>query len=129
MSRKHPIISVTDSSGAGTTTVKSTFDQIFRREGITPPSIEGGAFHRYNRADTKAELQARLAAGDATFSHFSFEANKQEELGGVFRAYGETGTGKTRHYVHDDAEAARYGTAPGLFAEWEPIEPGSDLLF
>mgnify|MGYP001954228802 CR=1 FL=1 len=70
MSKKHPIISVTGSSGAGTTTVKATFDQIFRREGISAVSIEGDAFHRYNRADMKAELESRKAAGDETFSHF-----------------------------------------------------------
>ena len=64
MSKKHPIISVTGSSGAGTTTVKATFDQIFRREGISAVSIEGDAFHRYNRADMKAELASRLEAGD-----------------------------------------------------------------
>ena len=62
VSRKHPIISVTGSSGAGTTTVKHTFDQIFRREGIKAVSIEGDAFHRYDRAAMKAELDARLKA-------------------------------------------------------------------
>ena len=34
MSVKHPIIAITGSSGAGTTSVKRTFDQIFRREKI-----------------------------------------------------------------------------------------------
>ena len=86
MSHKHPIISVTGSSGAGTTTVKSTFDQIFRREGITAVSIEGDAFHRYDRAAMKAELAARLAAGDATFSHFSFDANELQALEGLHGA-------------------------------------------
>lgn len=129
MSKKHPIISVTGSSGAGTTTVKSTFDQIFRREGIKSVSIEGDAFHRYNRADMKAELEARKAAGDETFSHFSYDANELAELEGVFRQYGQTGTGKTRHYVHDEGEAARWGVAPGNFTEWEELSPGSELLF
>ncbi|WP_353471708.1 phosphoribulokinase [Salipiger sp. H15] len=129
MSKKHPIISVTGSSGAGTTTVKTTFDQIFRREGITAVSIEGDAFHRYNRADMKAELDARKAAGDETFSHFSFDANELGELESIFRGYGETGTGRTRHYVHDDDEAARWGTAPGTFTDWESFDEGSDLLF
>ncbi|QDL92785.1 phosphoribulokinase [Paroceanicella profunda] len=129
MSRKHPIISVTGSSGAGTTTVKHTFDQIFRREGITPVTIEGDAFHRFNRAEMKAELAARLAAGDETFSHFSLEANVLDELQTIFRTYGETGTGRTRHYVHDEAEAARWGTPPGAFTPWAPFEDGSDLLF
>lgn len=129
MSHKHPIISVTGSSGAGTTTVKSTFDQIFRREGITAVSIEGDAFHRYDRAAMKAELAARLAAGDATFSHFSFDANELQALEKIFRVYGETGRGQTRHYVHDDREAERWGTPPGTFTDWAPFPDGSDLLF
>lgn len=129
MSHKHPIISVTGSSGAGTTTVKSTFDQIFRREGITAVSIEGDAFHRYDRAAMKAELAARLAAGDATFSHFSFDANELQALEEIFRVYGETGRGQTRHYVHDDREAERWGTLPGTFTDWAPFPDGSDLLF
>lgn len=129
MSKKHPIISVTGSSGAGTTTVKSTFDQIFRREGINTVSIEGDAFHRYDRMAMKAELDSRKAAGDETFSHFSYEANELEKLEEVFRTYANTGTGKTRHYVHDDDEAARYGVDPGKFTEWQPFEENSDLLF
>jgi phosphoribulokinase len=129
MSKKHPIISVTGSSGAGTTTVKHTFDQIFRREGIKAVSIEGDAFHRYDRAAMKAELDARLAAGDATFSHFSYEANILEDLERVFREYGETGKGRTRHYVHDDREAEKYGSDPGTFTDWAPFEDDSDLLF
>ena len=129
MSHKHPIISVTGSSGAGTTTVKSTFDQIFRREGITAVSIEGDAFHRYDRAAMKAELAARLAAGDATFSHFSYDANELQALEEIFRIYGETGRGQTRHYVHDDREAERWGTPPGTFTDWAPFPDGSDLLF
>lgn len=129
MSIKHPIISVTGSSGAGTSTVKETFDQIFRREGISAVSIEGDAFHRYNRAEMKAELDKRLAAGDATFSHFSYEANVLGELERVFREYGELGQGRTRQYVHDETEAEKYGVSPGHFTDWAPFETGSDLLF
>jgi len=129
MSKKHPIISVTGSSGAGTSTVKHTFDQIFRREGITAVSIEGDAFHRFNRADMKAELDRRVAEGDMTFSHFSYEANELEELERVFRDYGQTGKGRTRTYVHDEGEAARTGVAPGNFTAWAPFAEGSDLLF
>ncbi|AXC50409.1 phosphoribulokinase [Paracoccus suum] len=129
MSRKHPVISVTGSSGAGTSTVKHTFDQIFRREGIKAVSIEGDAFHRYNRAEMKAELERRTEAGEHSFSHFSFDANELEKLQEVFRTYGETGTGQTRNYVHDEAEAERLGTPPGHFTPWRPLEEGSDLLF
>ncbi len=129
MSRKHPIISVTGSSGAGTTTVKHTFDQIFRREGVTAVSIEGDAFHRYDRAAMKEELARRSEAGDLSFSHFSYDANELEKLEEAFRVYGQTGTGFTRHYVHDDREAELYGVTPGRFTEWEDFAEGSDLLF
>ena len=129
MSKKYPIISVTGSSGAGTSTVKATFEQIFRREGITAVSIEGDAFHRFNRADMRAELARRQAEGDQTFSHFSYEANELGELARVFRDYGETGRGRTRHYVHDATEAERHGVPPGEFTAWAPFADGSDLLF
>lgn len=129
MSKKHPIISVTGSSGAGTSTVKATFDQIFRREGIRAVSIEGDAFHRYDRAAMKDELARRTAAGDNTFSHFSIDANELERLEEIFRIYGETGRGQTRHYVHDDRESERWGAPPGSFTPWADFEDGSDLLF
>ena len=129
MSKKHPIISVTGSSGAGTSTVKDTFDQIFRREGVTAATIEGDAFHKYDRASMKAELDKHYAKGDHTFSHFSYEANALEELEAVFKAYGKTGTGKKRYYVHNDEEGAALGAASGTFTDWEDIESGTDLLF
>lgn len=129
MSIKHPIISVTGSSGAGTTTIKHTFDQIFRREGVRAVSIEGDAFHRYDRQAMKDELDRRQAEGNETFSHFSYEANVLDELAAVFRQYGETGGGRTRHYVHDEEEAEHYKVPPGTFTDWEPLAPDSDLLF
>lgn len=129
MSKKHPIISVTGSSGAGTSTVKATFQQIFRRENIKAVTIEGDAFHRFNRADMKAELTRRQAEGDMTFSHFSYEANELSELERVFRDYGESGTGRTRHYIHDASEAERHGVPAGEFTAWAPFEDGTDLLF
>jgi len=129
MSKKHPIISVTGSSGAGTSTVKDTFEQIFRREGVTAATIEGDAFHKYDRAAMKEQLDQHYAKGDHTFSHFSYEANALEELEAVFKAYGETGTGKKRYYVHNDEEGAKLGAASGTFTDWEDIEKGTDLLF
>jgi phosphoribulokinase len=129
MSIKHPIISVTGSSGAGTSTVKDTFDQIFHREKVKAVSIEGDAFHKYNRADMKAELEKRLAAGDHSFSHFSYDANELVELERVFREYGENGKGRTRTYIHNDEEAALHNTPSGDFTQWSAFDPQSDLLF
>ncbi|MGP9813552.1 phosphoribulokinase [Rhodopseudomonas sp. NSM] len=129
MSRKHPIISITGSSGAGTTSVKRTFEQIFRRENVNAAYIEGDAFHRYNRVDMRTKMAEEADRGNRHFSHFSPETNLFEELETTFRDYAATGTGKTRTYVHDDKEAAIHGVAPGNFTEWQSLPAESDLLF
>jgi phosphoribulokinase len=129
MSVKHPIISVTGSSGAGTTTVKSTFERIFAREKIQAAWIEGDAFHRYDREAMRKAMADAGAAGNNHFSHFGPEANLLTELEQVFAEYGKTGTGFTRHYIHDDREALRYGALPGTFTDWKPFETGSNVLF
>ncbi len=129
MSKKHPIISVTGSSGAGTSTVKNTFDQIFRRENVNSVSIEGDAFHRFNRQQMKAELEGRLAAGDHSFSHFSYEANELAELENVFKTFGSTGNGRTRTYVHNAEESAEHNTPPGEFTNWRDFAEDRDILF
>ena len=112
MSKKHPILSITGSSGAGTSTVKSTFEHIFFREKVNACFIEGDAFHRYNRKDMAARMVEADAAGNKHFSHFGPEANLFAELEQVFCEYGESGSGKTRHYVHDEMESKLYGVAP-----------------
>ena len=129
MSRKHPILSITGSSGAGTSTVKNTFEQIFFREKVNACFIEGDAFHRYDRQQMIAAMSEAAAAGNNHFSHFGPQANLFADLEQVFREYSENGTGKTRHYVHDDLESERYGVAPGEFTDWESFPEGSDLLF
>ncbi|WP_298955990.1 phosphoribulokinase [uncultured Methylobacterium sp.] len=124
MSARHPIISVTGSSGAGTTSVKNTFEQIFRREDVTAVTIEGDAFHAMDRATMR-----RAMAAEPTLSHFGERANLLPELEAVFRSYAESGRGRTRHYVHDRADAERWGAAPGTFSAWEEFPEESDLLF
>jgi phosphoribulokinase len=129
VSRQHPIIAVTGSSGAGTTTVMQSFQHIFRREGIRAQIVEGDSFHRYNRMQMRANIKTAEAAGNKHYSHFGPYSNLLEELEALFRGYGETGRGRVRKYVHDDAEAAEHGVEPGCFTEWKDIEPGSDLMF
>jgi phosphoribulokinase len=129
MSRKHPIISITGSSGAGTTSVKQTFEQIFRREKVEAAYIEGDAFHRYDRQQMRGRMAAQAERGNGHFSHFSPETNLFEELESTFRDYGETGTGKTRFYIHDDVEAELHGGSPGTFTDWRLLPANSDLLF
>jgi phosphoribulokinase len=106
LSARHPIISITGSSGAGTTTVTTTFQQIFRRESVRAAIVDGDVFHRYDRDDTRAKMSEAQNKGQMNFSHFGPEANLFEELETLFRAYGESGTGKMREYLHNEEEAA-----------------------
>ncbi len=129
MSAKHPIISITGSSGAGTTSVKQTFEQIFRRERIEVAYVEGDSFHRYNREEMAQEMIQAQAKGNHRLSHFGPEANLLHELENMFREYGETGGGRFRHYAHDENEAAEYGVLPGTFTLWQELPPNTDLLF
>ncbi len=134
MSKKHPVVVVTGSSGAGTSTVKKALESIFHRQNIRPVLIEGDSFHRYDRAPMRERMDQAHRDG-VYFSHFGEAANQFEKLEQLFRTYGETGGGQKRFYLHNDEEAQqhgeRLGTAlhSGQFSPWEDIESGTDLLF
>jgi phosphoribulokinase len=129
MSVKHPIIAVTGSSGAGTSSITRTFQYIFEREGIKAAIVEGDSFHRYDRKAMKVAMAEAAKQGNAHFSHFGPEANLFENLEGLFRGYGENGTGRVRRYLHNEEEAAPYKQEPGTFTQWEEMPPGTDLLY
>ncbi len=128
MSVKHPVIAVTGSSGAGTSTVKVALEHIFRREKVTPAIVEGDCFHKYDRYEFREKAKEYEAAGKR-LSHFSDEANLFDKIAELFESYRRTGKGMARHYVHDEEEAKKYGVEPGRFTPWEEIGEGSDLLF
>jgi phosphoribulokinase len=128
MSRKHPIIAVTGSSGAGTSTVKRALVHIFERVDAKAAFVEGDSFHRYDRAEMKLQVE-RANLEKRNFSHFGPESNLFDRQLRLFQSYGETGTGKIRHYLHNEEEAAAYGQEPGTFSPWEAIPPNTDLLF
>ena len=109
MSAKHPIIAVAGSSGAGTTSVRRTFETIFRREGVNAVYIEGDSFHRYDRAGMAAKMTEELAHGNQNFSHFSPAANLFDEIETLFKQYAQSGTGRSRQYIHDTADATARG--------------------
>lgn len=129
MSTRHPVIAITGSSGAGTTTVTRTFQHIFRREGLNAAIVEGDSFHRYDRKEMKAKMAEAAAAGNQHFSHFGPEANCLADLEALFKSYGQAGTGRVRKYLHDAQEAAPYGQEPGTFTPWTDVPAGTDLLF
>jgi phosphoribulokinase len=128
MSAHHPIIAITGSSGAGTTSVTRTFENIFRREGVAAAVIEGDSFHRYDRTAMKAAMAEAEAQGKPHFSHFGEDANLFAELEALFRSYADTGSGQSRKYLHNDEEAAPFGQASGTFTPWQSLPP-SELLF
>jgi len=96
---------------------------------VTAAYIEGDAFHRYNRAEMREMMAEESSRGNNHYSHFGPDSNLFEELEETFRSYSVTGSGKTRHYVHDAKEAEEYGGPPGTFTDWEPIPTPTDLLF
>ncbi|MGY4831036.1 phosphoribulokinase [Sphaerotilaceae bacterium SBD11-9] len=128
MSAKHPIIAITGSSGAGTTSVTKTFENIFRREGVAAAIVEGDSFHTHDRQAMKAAMAEAEANGKPHFSHFGEDANLFAELQELFRSYAETGSGQARKYLHNEDEAAPYKQPPGTFTAWETLAP-SDILF
>ncbi|MBU1664456.1 MAG: phosphoribulokinase [Gammaproteobacteria bacterium] len=135
MSKKHPVVVVTGSSGAGTTTVKRAFEHIFTREKLTAAVIEGDSFHSLGRVEFKEAMKKAEATGNHSFSHFGPGANDFAALENLFKTYGETGAGQRRYYIHSDEEAAelnaKLGTSlkPGEFTPWQDIPGGSDILF
>ena len=129
MSQKHPVIAVTGSSGAGTSTVKTSFEHIFRREQLKAVIVEGDSFHRYDRESMKQAVAESEKNGGRPISHFGPEANEFEKLEALFKEYGESGTGQTRLYLHNDEEAKPWQQKAGTFTPWSPIQTGSDLLF
>lgn len=124
MSQKHPIIAITGSSGAGTTTVRLAFEHIFSRENISPVFVEGDSFHRYDRDEMRDAVVEAVEARE-NLSHFGPRANLFPELEGLFREYGKKGKGKRRFYEHTTTG----GKISGTFTDWEDLPAKTDLLF
>jgi phosphoribulokinase len=129
MSERHPIVSITGSSGAGTSTVTRTFANIFRREGVTAAIIEGDSFHRYDRQEMKRKQTEAEQTGNKHFSHFGTDNNLFGELETLFRTYSQSGSGQARKYLHNTEEAAPYKQEPGTFTPWETLAADTDMLF
>ena len=127
MSQLHPIVAITGSSGAGTTTVRQAFQDIFRRQDIHAAFVEGEAFLRYER-DEMNRFIAKGPTEGRHYSHFGPEANLFNRLETLFKEYGETGGGMTRHYVNEDNHCG-LGQTPGTFTPWATLPTDTDLLF
>ncbi len=127
MSAQHPIVAVTGAAGAGLSTVRHVFKDIFKRLGIRAAVVHGDSFRRYTERQFEALLQ-EARASNRHISWFGPECNHFPELEAFFQAYGETGSGVLREYAHNTARARTLGVPVGEFTAWKPLPIGSDLL-
>lgn len=127
MSIAHPIVAVTGSSGAGTSTARVAFEHIFHRLKARAAFVDGDAFHAYSRTAMAKAVQRATVRGE-NFSHFGPGANHLDKLETLFSEYAEYGSGEIRHYLHDAIEAAEFNLEPGEFTDWAPLEPDTDIL-
>ena len=128
MSKQHPIVAVTGSAGAGTTTVRHAFGDIFRHQGISAQFVKGDSFHRYGPAEMEQRIAESSQRGHP-ISFFGPEANHFDKLENLFQQYAANGNGELRCYVRDEADAKRFGLAVGGFTPWRKVDKGTDLLF
>ncbi|WP_417760774.1 phosphoribulokinase [Shewanella sp.] len=128
MSVKHPIIAVTGSSGAGTTTTTTAFSHIFRQLGINAAFVEGDSFHHYTRAEMEVMIR-KAKAENRNISYFGAEANDFARLEKCFTDYSNSGIGETRAYLHTFDEAVPYNQMPGTFTQWQPLPDNTDMLY
>ncbi|MBW8189988.1 phosphoribulokinase [Neiella marina] len=128
MSVKHPIIAITGSSGAGTTTASTAFEHMFRHRNINAALVEGDSFHRYSRAEMDMAIRKAQEQGKH-ISYFGPEANDFGQLETFFKSYGDNGMGQVRRYLHSFDEAVPYNQMPGTFTPWEDLPEDTDLLY
>lgn len=128
MSAKHPIIAVTGSSGAGTSTSTEVFKSMFSQLGVNAAMLEGDSFHRYTRPEMDVAIRRAREQG-RHISYFGPEANDFELLEQFFKEYGNTGTGQYRRYLHTFDEAVPFNQMPGTFTPWQQLGEETNLLF
>ena len=128
MSVKHPILGVTGSSGAGTSTAQRVFERLFAEMRLSPAMVEGDAFHAVDREQNKAAIERARIRGE-NFSLFGPAGNLLQRLEQLLADYGERGSGVTRQYLHTEAEAIQAGQPVGTFTAWAPLPEGTDVLF
>lgn len=128
MSAQHPIIAVTGSSGAGTTTTSLAFRKIFQQLNIRAAELEGDSFHHFTRPEMDLAIRKARDLGRHV-SYFGPDANNFDLLEKTFYHYGESGRGQARKYLHTYDEAVPYNQVPGTFTPWQPLPEPTDVLF
>lgn len=127
MSEEFPIIALTGSSGAGSSTITRAFEHIFWRDRVKAAYIQGSGFHRYNRTEMEQEI-ATACADNRILSHYGPEGNCLDKLETLFFQYSAIGTGMRRYYLHTAEHALKWKQEAGTLTPWEKIEGKTDLL-
>lgn len=128
MSVKHPIIAITGSSGAGTTTTTNAITHIFRTLKVNSAVVAGDSFHRFTRPEMEVEIRKAQEQG-RDISYFGPKANDFVQLEKLFKQYGESGSGQHRQYLHTFDDAVPFNQMPGTFTPWQDLPENTDLLF
>lgn len=128
MSAAHPVIAVTGSSGAGTTSTSEVFAHLFRQLNRKAAFIEGDSFHRFTRPEMDIAIRKAREQG-RHISYFGHEANDFAQLHDFFKEYAEHGSGRFRRYLHTFDDAVPYNQMPGTFTPWQELATNTDLLF
>ncbi|HFE39196.1 MAG TPA: phosphoribulokinase [Gammaproteobacteria bacterium] len=128
MSQKHPVIAITGSVGAGTTTVQRIFANIFQRNKINASYVHGNSFRKYPR-DELASIFSCAEKNGKPISHFGPEVNLLDRLESLFREYSRSGSGCVREYIETHEQAAKHQLPIGNFSPWTELPETSDLLF
>lgn len=128
MSVKHPIIAITGSSGAGTTTTTNAVRHIFRNLSINAAMVSGDSYHRFTRPEMEVEIRKAQEQGKH-ISYFGPRANDFELLEKTFKSYGDSGQGQSRQYLHTFDEAVPFNQMPGTFTPWQDLAENTECLF
>jgi len=128
MSAIHPIIAVTGSSGAGTSTVQNAFLEIFIHKGVNAAFVHGNSFRRFTPEEVEVVFTEAANKG-RPISHFGPEANYFDRLESLFKEYARSGTGLNREYIDTPEKADLYQSKVGTYTPWQEIPKNTDLLF
>lgn len=128
MSKQFPVVAVTGSSGAGTSSVLGVIEAICREQQIRFQSLCGDAMHRFNRREMDAEIARYRKTQQGYFSHFSPQANLLATLAQTFKEFGETGHTQVRNYIHTEEEGIPFGQPAGTLTPWRPSIADAQML-
>ena len=128
MSKEHPIISMTGSAGAGTSTLRRVLEKLFYRKHINVTYVMGDSFRRHD-FETWDQVFHEYQKKGIDISHFGPEANEFDKIESLFREYGKSGTGKIRQYLKNEELAKKYDLPQGKFSDYSEIPSESEVLF